>query len=174
MRSGGLKAALAATVILALVGCGRGADARNDDAAARAAAEFMAQNARAEGVRTLPSGVQYKVVREGEPGAPSPDSNDEVRVHYEGSLVDGTVFDSSYRRGVPETFALDGLIPAWEEAIPHMKVGDEWILYVPPEQGYGARGAPPDIPPHAVLVFRIELLGVAPVPGGTSPNRAAG
>lgn len=173
MRSGGLKAGLAAAVILALVGCGRGADASNDEAA-RAAAEFMAANARAEGVRTLPSGVQYKVVREGEAGAPSPDSNDEVSVHYEGTLTDGAVFDSSYRRGMPATFALDGLIPAWEEAIPHMKVGDEWLLYVPPEQGYGARGAPPEIPPHAVLVFRIELLAVAPVPGGTHPTRAQG
>lgn len=173
MRSSGLKAGLAAAVFVALVGCGQGAGAQ-DPEAARAAAEFMAANARAEGVRTLPSGVQYKVVREGEAGAPSPDSNDEVSVHYEGTLVDGTVFDSSYQRGVPATFALDGLIPAWEEAIPHMSVGDEWLLYVPPEQGYGAEGSPPEIPPHSVLVFRIELLGVAPVPGGESPNRAQG
>jgi len=143
------------------------------DQSAEAAAFYMEQNGRQDGVETLPSGVQYRVVRAGSPNGAQPDSNDLVSVNYEGALTDGTVFDSSYDRGVPAAMALDRLIPAWQEAIPHMRVGDEWTLWVPPSQGYGASGSGP-IPPNSVLVFRIELLNVAPVPGGAPAGAAHG
>lgn len=169
MLSGSRKALIAVATALATSAC-TGADeaagAEGDNAA------FLAENARQEGVETLPSGVQYRVVRTGSPNGAQPDSNDLVSVHYEGQLRDGTVFDSSYQRGVPAAMPLDRLIPAWQEAIPMMRVGDEWTLWVPPEQGYGDQGGGP-IPPNSVLVFRIELLDVAPVPGGET-NRAAG
>lgn len=173
MVSGATRALLVAGLsALVLAGCNRASGTGEASEAERAAAFFMESNARAEGVQVLPSGVQYKVVRSGPADGAQPDSNDLVRVNYEGSLTDGTVFDSSYRRGVPAAMALDQLIPAWQEAIPHMRVGDEWLLYVPPEQGYGAQGSGP-IPPHSVLVFRIELLGVAEVPGGEAATARA-
>ena len=173
MFSGATRALLAGVAALALAGCDQAAETGDASEAERAAAFFMESNARAEGVHVLPSGVQYKVVRAGDPSGPQPDSNDQVRVNYEGALTDGTVFDSSYRRGVPAAMPLDRLIPAWQEAIPHMHVGDEWLIYVPPEQGYGAEGSPPEIPPHSVLVFRVELLGVAEVPGGEAATARA-
>lgn len=126
-------------------------------------AAFLAANAKAAGVSTLPSGVQYKVVRSGPEAGLRPKVVDEVKVHYEGKLLDGRVFDSSYRRGVPAAFTLQGLIPAWTEALQLMRPGDEWTLWVPPEQGYGEFGAGP-IPGNSVLVFRIELLDVLPHP----------
>lgn len=159
-------AALTAALAAALAACGGPkVDPAAAEAGQKAAAEFLAENAKAEGVRTLPNGLQYKVLRSGPADAPKPDLNDEVKVHYEGALVDGTVFDSSYERGAPAIFELKGLIKAWEQAIPQMRVGDEWLLYVPPELGYGPEGAGDDIPPNAVLVFRIELLGVLPKAG---------
>lgn len=121
-------------------------------------AEFLAKNGRAPGVVTLPSGLQYKVVTSG-PAGPSPKAGDILKVHYEGALVSGQVFDSSFARGKPALLPLDGLVPGWMEAIPKMKVGDEWMLYLPPALGYGPAGQGP-IPPNAVLVFRIKLLGM--------------
>ena len=150
-----------------LVACGPKVDPAAAQAAAAEAKAFLDKNAKAEGVHTLPNGLQYKVVRSGPADAPKPDGNDEVKVHYEGTLVDGTVFDSSYETGSPATFELQGLIKAWEQGIPMMRVGDEWLLYVPPELGYGPEGSG-SIPPNAVLVFRIELLGVLPKTGGPS------
>jgi FKBP-type peptidyl-prolyl cis-trans isomerase len=122
---------------------------------------WMAENSKVAGVKTLPSGVQYKVVREGPAGGPHPKPEDEVKIHYEGKLINGTVFDSSYERGVPSSFVLGNLIPGWIEALQLMKPGDEWIVYVPPEQGYGSgdRGV---IPPNSALIFRIELFDVLP------------
>lgn len=145
---------------LALAGCSGGNAA---DSAAEAKA-FMEKNAKREGVVTLPSGVQYEVVRSGPEGGLSPQEADEVKVHYEGKLADGEVFDSSYERGVPAAMPLAGLIPAWIEVLQKMKPGDEWIVYVPPEMGYGERGQGP-IPGNAVLIFRIELIDVLPGPG---------
>ena len=173
MSSGSRKALIAAAAALLLSACGGGAGSEDGSPAEREAAAFMAENGRQEGVETLPSGVQYRVVRAGSPDGAQPDANDLVRVHYEGSLLDESIFDSSYQRGIPAAMPLDRLIPAWQEAIPHMRVGDEWILWVPPSEGYGADGAPPEIPPYSVLVFRIELLDVAPVPGGET-DRATG
>lgn len=122
------------------------------------AAEFLARNAKQPGVALLPSGVQYKVLASG-PAGPSPKPGDVIKVHYEGKLTTGEVFDSSFERGRPALMPLDGLIGAWMEAIPRMHVGDEWVLFVPPEQGYGPEGSGP-IPPNAVLVFRVKLLGM--------------
>ncbi|HEX2818268.1 MAG TPA: FKBP-type peptidyl-prolyl cis-trans isomerase [Phenylobacterium sp.] len=121
-------------------------------------ADFLARNAHAAGVVTLPSGLQYKVVQSG-PAGPSPKSGDILKVHYEGTLVSGQVFDSSFARGKPALLPLDGLVPGWMEALPRMRVGDEWMLYLPPELGYGPQGQGP-IPPNAVLIFRIKLLGM--------------
>jgi FKBP-type peptidyl-prolyl cis-trans isomerase len=168
MRSNRFRGFIAASAALILAACG----GAGGDAAEGEAAVFLAENARQDGVETLPSGVQYRVDRAGSPDAAQPDGNDLVRVHYEGRLLDDTVFDSSYQRGVPSAMPLDQLIPAWQEAIPQMRVGDEWTLWVPPEQGYGEEGSGP-IPPNSVLVFRIELLDVAPVPGGAT-DRATG
>lgn len=129
-----------------------------------AAVQFMANNARQPGVRTLPSGVQYRVVTSGPEGA-RPGREDEVKVHYEGQLTDGTVFDSSFQRGTPAIMPLPELIPAWQEVVPLMRRGDEWMVYVPPAQGYGAEGRPPVIPPNAVLVFRLQLIDFLPRSG---------
>jgi FKBP-type peptidyl-prolyl cis-trans isomerase len=122
------------------------------------AASFLAANAKAAGVKTLPSGLQYKVIASG-PAGPSPKPGDVIKVHYEGALTSGAVFDSSFQRGKAEIMQLDGLVPGWMEGIPLMRVGDEWMLYLPPDLGYGADGAGP-IPPGAALVFRIKLLGM--------------
>jgi len=157
---------LAATVLLAA--CGQGS-AKEKAENLGAAQKFMAENARAEGVKTLPSGVQYKVVKSGPAGGVSPKAGDEIKVHYEGKLTSGRVFDSSYERGEPAVMPLDGLIPAWIEALQQMRPGDEWTLYVPPEQGYGEEGAGGgEIPPNSVLIFRIELLGVLPRGGASA------
>ena len=141
-------------VALSLSACGQSTEAiANMDAAKT----FMANNAKAEGVKTLPSGVHYKIVTSGPADGTSPKKSDEVKVHYEGKLLSDEIFDSSFQRGAPATFPLGGLIPAWVEALQQMKPGDEWLLYVPPEQGYGAQGAGP-IPPNSVLIFRIQLI----------------
>lgn len=125
---------------------------------------FMAKAAKEEGVQVLSSGLAYKVVRSGPEGGLKPQLTDEVKVHYEGKLEDGTVFDSSYERGQPAAMPLRGLIPGWQEALQLMRPGDEWILYVPSNLGYGDTGQGP-IPPGAPLVFRIELIDVLPGPG---------
>jgi len=141
-------------VALSLSACGQSKEAiANMDAAKT----FMVNNAKADGVKTLPSGVQYKIVTSGPADGTSPKKSDEVKVHYEGKLLSDEIFDSSFQRGAPATFPLSGLIPAWVEALQQMKPGDEWLLYVPPEQGYGAQGAGP-IPPNSVLIFRIQLI----------------
>ena len=131
-------------------------------ATAVAAREFMAHNARQPGVQSLPSGVQYRIVTSGPATGPHPSATDDVKVNYEGTLADGTVFDSSFQRGVPAVMPLQELIPAWREVLPMMRRGDEWILFVPPAQGYGREGRPPVIPPDAVLVFRMQLLDFLP------------
>jgi FKBP-type peptidyl-prolyl cis-trans isomerase len=127
--------------------------------AAVSGAEFLAKNAREPGVQTWPSGLQVKVVASGPAGGPSPKPGDVVKVHYEGKLPSGEVFDSSFARGRPALMPLEGLVQAWMEALPKMRVGDEWILYAPPALGYGPDGQGP-IPPNAVLIFRVKLLGL--------------
>lgn len=130
--------------------------------AATAGAAFLAANAKAPGVVTLPSGLQYKVITSGPKTGPSPKLGDIIKVHYEGKLLDGTVFDSSFERKQAAIMPLDGLVQAWLEALPMMKVGDEWVLYVPSELGYGEREMGP-IPAGSVMVFRLQLLGMLSV-----------
>ena len=152
---------ICAAAALALAGC---QEKPLPDQSSKSEA-FMAENAKQAGVQTLPSGLQYKIVRSGAASGLRPQLGDEVKVNYEGKLIDGTVFDSSYERGVPAAMPLKGLIPGWLEALPLMRPGDEWILYVPPNLGYGEEGAGGKIPPGAALIFRIELLGVLPAEG---------
>jgi|WetSurMetagenome_2_1015567.scaffolds.fasta_scaffold73972_3 FKBP-type peptidyl-prolyl cis-trans isomerase len=121
---------------------------------------FMAQNALADGVRSLPSGVQYKILKSGAATGAHPTPEDQVTVNYEGALLNGQIFDSSYKSGKPVTFQLKGLIPGWIDAVQMMRPGDEWILYVPPSLGYGAEQKGP-IPANSVLVFRLELVSIA-------------
>ena len=130
--------------------------------AAAAGAAFLAANAKAPGVVTLPSGLQYKIITSGPKTGPSPKLGDIIKVHYEGKLLDGTVFDSSFERKQAAIMPLDGLVQAWLEALPMMKVGDEWVLYVPSELGYGEREMGP-IPAGSVMVFRLQLLGMLSV-----------
>lgn len=157
---------IALTAALALAACNRGESAAAPEAAKQEAQAFITKTAAEPGVQKLPSGVLYKVVRSGPADGMKPQLTDEVKVHYEGKLASGKVFDSSYERGVPASMPLEGLIPAWQEALQQMRPGDEWMLYVPPEQGYGEEGAGGgEIPPNSVLIFRIELLGVLPGPG---------
>ena len=132
--------------------------AEQAQANAAKAKAFLEKNAKAEGVQATPSGLQYKVLREGKGERPGP--HDLVRVHYEGRLADGTVFDSSYQRGQPAVFALDRVIKGFAEGIQLMRVGAKYRFWIPPELGYGEHGAPPRIPPNAVLVFDVELLGI--------------
>ncbi len=117
--------------------------------------EYFAKNAKAEGVTTLPSGLQYKVLAAG--AGPSPKATDRVRVNYVGKFTDGTTFDESGDE--PAEFQVDGVIPGWTEALLKMKVGDKWQLFVPSDLAYGPKGDDV-IPPHAILVFEVELLGI--------------
>lgn len=162
MQRRALLALLTLTAAAGLAGCGPSKKAQENLAAAEA---FMANNAKQPGVVTLPEGLQYKIVRSGPNGGMHPTRADEVKVHYEGKLIDGTVFDSSYERGVPASFPLDGLVPAWIIALQRMKAGDEWMLYVPPSLGYGAQDKGP-IPGNSVMIFRIELIDVLRAPTG--------
>lgn len=123
------------------------------------AARWMAANAKRDGVKTLPSGLQYSVIKTGTGESPAP--GDLVKVHYEGMLTNGEVFDSSYKRGMPSTFPSDRLIQGWVEALAMMKPGDEWSLFIPPNLAYGDRGNS-RIPANSVLIFRMELLEVTP------------
>jgi len=119
---------------------------------------FLQENAKREGVVALPSGLQYEVIEEGTGKSPKP--GDEVTVHYRGTLVDGTVFDSSYERGEPVTFPVEGVIPGWTEALQLMKEGAKWKLFIPPSLAYGERGAGQVIGPNATLLFEVELISV--------------
>lgn len=119
---------------------------------------FLAANGKKEGVATLPSGLQYKVLAEGK--GKSPDPTDNVTVHYRGTLVDGTEFDSSHKRNTPATFGVDRVIAGWKEALPMMKEGAKWQLFVPSKLGYGEQGSGSKIPPNSALIFEVELISV--------------
>ena len=122
--------------------------------------KFLDQNAKQKGVAVLGDGLQYKVVTSGPADGPHPAKGDEVKVDYTGSLLSGSVFDSTSATGQPAVLELGHLIPAWQEVLPRMRPGDDWLIYTPPKLGYGADGHPPVIPPNSVLVFDIKLLGV--------------
>ena len=127
------------------------------EAAAASGKEFLAENAKRDGITTLASGLQFEVLTAGVGAKPTRESN--VRTHYHGTLIDGTVFDSSYDRGQPAEFPVGGVIAGWTEALQLMNAGSKWRLYVPSELAYGAQGVG-SIPPHSVLVFDVELLDV--------------
>lgn len=131
----------------------RDAEAEKNLAAAKA---FLAENGAKEGVTTLPSGLQYKVLMEGT--GPKPAADATVTVHYRGRLIDGTEFDSSYSRNAPATFPLGRVIKGWTEGLQLMGEGAKWELYIPPDLGYGAQGAGGRIPPQSALVFEVELI----------------
>ncbi len=134
---------------------------RFDEAAkanADEAAKFAEDNKKKDGVVTLPSGLQYKVLKSGTGAQPTLTSL--VKVHYEGKLLDGTVFDSSIQRNMPAEFQLTNIIAGWREGLQKMKVGDKWQLFVPPDLAYGPEGRPPAIMPNSLLVFEVELLAV--------------
>ncbi len=120
--------------------------------------QFLKENAAKEGVKTLPSGLQYKVIKEGE--GKSPKKTDTVSVHYKGTLIDGKEFDSSYQRGEPAEFPVNQVIPGWTEALQLMKEGSKWMLYIPSKLAYGERGAGGLIGPNETLIFEVELLKV--------------
>ena len=121
-------------------------------------AEFLAANKAKEGVKTLPSGLEYKVLAEGNGTQPKP--TDQVTVNYRGTFLDGTEFDNSYKRGEPITFPVNGVIKAWSEALPLMKTGAKWQLFVPAELAYGEKGAGRAIGPNSTLIFEVELVGI--------------
>lgn len=132
--------------------------AKHDKNTADATA-FLAANGKKEGVQTLASGVQYKIIKSGT-GA-TPKLTDTVTTHYTGKLLDGKVFDSSVERGQPATFPVNGVIPGWTEILQKMKVGDKWEIYIPGSKAYGLRGTPDgSIGPNALLTFEIELIAV--------------
>ena len=150
---------VACALVLSLAACGprEAAAPKTPDATAAEAKAFLEKNKTEPGVVTLPSGLQYKIVRSGPADGPHPGLHDDVSSHYEGKFINGEVFDSSYERGVPSVFKPSGVVPGWTEALQLMRPGDEWMLYLPPELGYGADGGG-RVPPNSVLTFKLEVL----------------
>ena len=136
----------------------RAAAAEAGKAAKAAGEQYLAENAKKEGVITLPSGLQYQVLKEG--NGKSPKATDKVRCHYEGMLIDGTLFDSSVQRGGPAVFGLNQVIAGWTEGVQLMKEGAKYRFFIPYQLGYGEHGAGASIPPFAALVFDVELIDV--------------
>ena len=132
--------------------------AKQAEAAIQAGKDFLAENAKKEGVTALESGLQYEIITEGNGDKPS--ATDQVECHYHGTLIDGTVFDSSVQRGEPATFPVYGVIQGWVEALQLMPVGSKWRLYIPSDLAYGERGAGQHIGPHTTLIFEVELLAI--------------
>ena len=124
----------------------------------KAGEEFLAINGKRPGVVTLPSGLQYEILKEGN-GA-KPKATDQVKCHYHGTLIDGTVFDSSVERGQPATFGVNQVIPGWVEALQLMPVGSKWKLFIPSNLAYGPAGAGQTIEPNSTLVFEVEILDI--------------
>lgn len=124
----------------------------------KAGETFLAENAKKEGVTVLPSGLQYTVIKEGTGNQPK--ATDRVKCHYEGTLTDGQVFDSSYRRGEPAVFPLNGVIAGWTEGVQLMKEGAKYRFFIPYNLAYGERGAGQAIPPYAALIFDVELISI--------------
>ena len=127
--------------------------------------KFLAENKKKEGVKTTASGLQYKVIKEGS-GA-QPKETDTVMANYRGTLINGTEFDSSYKRGQPTTFPVSGVIKGWTEALQMMKVGSKYQLFIPANLAYGERAMGPDIGPNSTLIFEVELVGIQ---GGQTPG----
>jgi FKBP-type peptidyl-prolyl cis-trans isomerase FklB len=156
--------------------------AQEGDANKKEGDAFLAANKTKEGVVTLPSGLQYKILKEG--NGPKPTASDSVVCNYKGTLINGTEFDSSYKRGEPATFPVTGVIKGWTEALQLMPVGSKWQLFIPPDLAYGPRGTPGGpIGPNATLIFEVELVSIkdknpppdkAPAPGAAPDKTPAG
>jgi FKBP-type peptidyl-prolyl cis-trans isomerase FklB len=137
----------------------------------KAGDDFLAQNKTKEGVVALPDGLQYKILKQG--NGPKPAATDSVVCNYRGTLLDGTEFDSSYKRGQPATFPVNGVIKGWTEAVQLMPVGSKWQLFIPADLAYGNRGAGADIGPNATLIFEVELLSIQNKAAAQVPNPQA-
>jgi FKBP-type peptidyl-prolyl cis-trans isomerase FklB len=124
--------------------------------------EFLAQNKTKEGVVTLPSGLQYKILKQGT--GPKPKLSDEVTTHYRGTLINGTEFDSSYKRNAPVSFPVNGVIKGWTEALQLMPTGSKWQLFIPSDLAYGPNGAGGVIGPNETLIFEVELISIQSAP----------
>ena len=136
----------------------QGIQAKKGEANIQKGQQFLEQNKAREEVQVTQSGLQYEVIKEGD--GPKPSAEDKVTVHYHGTLLDGSVFDSSIERGQPASFPVNGVIPGWTEALQMMSVGSKWKIYVPSELAYGARGAGGMIGPNETLIFEVELLSI--------------
>ena len=134
---------------------------KNEKAAAnlKAGEEFLAANQQKPGVVALPSGLQYEIITEG--NGPKPTASNNVTCHYHGTLIDGTVFDSSVKRGEPATFPLNRVIKGWTEGVQLMPLGSKWRFFIPPNLAYGDRQTGPHIGPNSTLIFEVELLGIS-------------
>jgi FKBP-type peptidyl-prolyl cis-trans isomerase FklB len=141
------------------------------DANMKAGTEFLASNKTKEGVVALPSGLQYKILAQG--NGPKPTASDTVVCNYRGTLIDGTEFDSSYKRGQPATFPVGRVIKGWTEALQLMPVGSKWQLFIPPDLAYGANGAGSVIGPNATLIFEVELMSIKPAATPPAPGTPA-
>lgn len=139
------------------------------DQNAKAGEAFLAKNKTQPGVQTLADGLQYKIIKAGD--GTSPTSSDSVTVNYEGSLIDGTVFDSTYKRGAPSTFKVSQVIPGWQEALKLMKPGAEWMIYIPSNLAYGKQGVGGPIGPNETLVFKVQLISIG---GNTTTGQMTG
>lgn len=160
------RLAIVCLVALSLAACGKNFAAQSSAANLKEATAFLEKNAKVEGIKTTPSGLQYKVITSGPETGVHPRKSDEVKVNYEGKLLNGTVFDSSYERGTPATFVVGAVVPGWTEALQMMRPGDVWEVYIPPALGYGENGTPGgEIPSNSALTFKIELLDVFQHPG---------
>jgi FKBP-type peptidyl-prolyl cis-trans isomerase FklB len=154
-----IKSSLAAVLSVGLLSTNAFAvESQTTAVKSSAGEEFLKANKAKNGVVTLPDGLQYKIITKG--NGPKPTSSDVVTVHYAGTLIDGTEFDSSYKRGQPATFPVSGVIPGWTEALQMMPKGSTWELYIPAQLAYGAQGAPPVIGPNETLIFKVELIDV--------------
>jgi FKBP-type peptidyl-prolyl cis-trans isomerase len=137
----------------------------------KAGDDFLAQNKTKEGVVALPDGLQYKILKEGT--GPKPAATDSVVCNYRGTLLDGTEFDSSYKRGQPATFPVSGVIKGWTEAVQLMPVGSKWQLFIPADLAYGNRAPAPEIGPNATLIFEVELLSIQNKAAAQTPSPQA-
>ncbi len=149
----------------AMVGLQQKAQAKmsaNASAEKAKSAAFLEANKKRKEVITLPSGLQYEVLKAGDPSSPKLTIQDTFVVNYQGTLIDGREFDNSYKRGQPLEYPVGAVIPGWTEALQLMHIGDKWKLYIPSDLGYGDRGAGADIPGGAALIFEMELLGIKP------------
>jgi FKBP-type peptidyl-prolyl cis-trans isomerase FklB len=154
-----LRFSMMAAASLCMLGCNKATQTTGDSNASTNAPSAAAASATDGEMITTASGLKYQVLKHGA-GMVSPKATDTVKVHYEGKLLDGTVFDSSIARGQPISFPLSGVIPGWTEGLQLMKVGDKFKFEIPPNLAYGANSPSPAIPPNSTLIFEVELLGI--------------